>query len=207
MNDILIRGGPVMYALFACSIFAFAIFLERLMFWIGELRRVPHEKVTRMLTQNNNSKIAESLPEDHLLQELCPALIRRDEELVKSILLHESERAYGRSVRHLSGLDTIVSIAPLLGILGTVLGIMKSFHGLDLKHLSSPGEVGHGLAEAMITTATGLMIAIPTLVAYNLFHSLATRHATRLQKLGEDFSFDSTNAESTPEGSQSTSFN
>jgi biopolymer transport protein ExbB len=79
----------------------------------------------------------------------------------------------------------VISIAPLLGILGTVLGIMKSFHALDFQHLSAPGEVGHGLAEAMITTAVGLSIAVPTLVLFNFFNSLASRYAGRIYSAAE----------------------
>lgn len=96
-----------------------------------------------------------------------------------------SQGFYERATKNLSGLDTVISISPLLGILGTVLGIMKSFHSLDLKHMEAPQEISHGLAEAMLTTAAGLCIAVPALVFYNLFQSMARRRARKIYNLSK----------------------
>lgn len=186
LSELITRGGPVMYVLFACSFVSLGITLERAWFWITEPKRSSKRKLC--------CHIAEGLDESEVSRKGNTFLQNveylkkqgKTKELAK-LFRKESERSYERSIKFLSGLDTIVSIAPLLGILGTVLGIMKSFHALDLMHLTSPAEVSHGLAEAMVTTATGLVIAVPTLVFYNLFHSLAARHAASLYKLSEDF--------------------
>jgi biopolymer transport protein ExbB len=103
----------------------------------------------------------------------------------EAALIQEGDHIYSNAVRNLGALDTVISIAPLLGILGTVLGIMKAFHAIDLKHLSAPSEVGHGLAEAMLTTAAGLIVAVPAIVAYNIFHAMARCKAERYYKMAE----------------------
>ncbi len=183
LTELIARGGPVMYALLACSLLALAIVLERFWFWILESKRTPKKKLKNILARTSNEDALEGNP---LFEKIHTELEQGDLETLSRTLQKESERSYERSIKHLVGLDTVVSIAPLLGILGTVLGIMKSFHALDLQHMSSPGEVGHGLAEAMITTATGLAIAVPALVFYNLFLSMAAKHAAELFKMSED---------------------
>lgn len=184
LSELLSRGGPVMYVLLICSVVAVAIIAERFWFWITESRRVPKDKIGALVTGRTFDEGSEAV--SPILQQLLPLQKAGKASAVAHLLMKESERAYERAIKLLSGLDTVVSIAPLLGILGTVLGIMKAFHALDFQHMSSPGEVGHGLAEAMLTTAAGLAIAVPTLVFYNLFHSLATRHAATLYKLAQD---------------------
>lgn len=200
ITELLLRGGPVMYVLLFCSTFALAIVLERLTFWTAELQRIPYGKIGDFIVALKTGEDAEIIrstrgfSDDHLLSRLQSAAAHTDD---KSAIINcfkiESERAYARSLRHLSGLDTVVSVAPLLGILGTVLGIMKSFHALDLQNLNSTGVIGNGLAEAMITTATGLIIAVPTLVVYNFLISMATRHAARLYRCAEDLAYSTEN--------------
>jgi biopolymer transport protein ExbB len=186
LAELLSRGGPVMYVLLACSLISLAIILERSWFWFTETMRSTKRERACILQATADEELA--LSGSPFVKKLAQVRKLGKEQQLASLLRKESERAYERAIKFLSGLDTIVSITPLLGILGTVLGIMKSFHALDLQHMTAPGEVGHGLAEAMITTATGLAIAVPTLAFFNLFHSLAARHAAALYKLSEDVS-------------------
>jgi biopolymer transport protein ExbB len=189
LYSLLAAGGPVMYILFCCSIIAVAIILERIAFWLREYRFISYTELRSILQQLGSQKDVSTESRPGTLCSLVVAEAQKNNLIAVSTLLQlESEQAYERSMRNLSGLDTIISIAPLLGILGTVLGIMKSFHALDLQHITSPGAVSHGLAEAMLTTAAGLAIAVPTLVCYNIFTSLARRHAVRLFTLGQKFS-------------------
>ncbi|MCL4151004.1 UNVERIFIED_CONTAM: hypothetical protein GTU68_023240 [Idotea baltica] len=102
------------------------------------------------------------------------------------VLQVELNYASGRVFRNLRGIETIVAIAPLLGILGTVLGIIKSFSALDLGRLSNPAAVGAGLAEALITTAAGLIVAVPSLVIYNLLRSIGERHLSKIEASAEE---------------------
>ena len=183
--ELISRGGPVMYVLLACSLISVTIILERAWFWLTESKQRNGRKLCCLISEGIDK---DKLANNTFLEGIAQLQARGDIQALGKLLRKESERAYERSTKYLSGLDTVVSISPLLGILGTVLGIMKSFHALDLQHMTSPGEVSHGLAEAMITTATGIAIAVPTLVFFNFFHSLAARHAAALYKLSEDVS-------------------
>lgn len=181
ITDLIARGGPVMYALSGCSLVAVAIVLDRVWFWFREAR-LDGVSVLREIVAGEGGECPTSNSEEVIKYVRSLPFHRA----VAGRLIQESERAYERAIRNLNALDTVVSIAPLLGILGTVMGIMKSFHALDLQHMAAPGAVGHGLAEAMITTAVGISIAVPTLVFYNAFHSMAARRAAALYKLAED---------------------
>ncbi len=185
LSELISRGGPVMYLLLACSLVSVAIVLERAWFWVVELKRI-HKKRLCCLLFNCEKEDSSSQCKGVFLKRIAALKKIEDLKSIEHLLRRESERAFEASIRNLNALDTVVSIAPLIGILGTVLGIMKSFHAMDLQHINSPGEVGHGLAEAMITTASGIAIAVPTLVLFNLFHSLAARHASTLYKYSED---------------------
>jgi biopolymer transport protein ExbB len=181
IQDVITRGGPVMVILLGCSLVSLGVILERFWFWLSEGREECRHTLADISREAGHGCGSENIDEIVSFCRECPAQSEIARQMARA-----SERIYERSIRNLSALDTVVSIAPLLGILGTVLGIMKSFHALDLQHMTSPGAVGHGLAEAMITTAAGIAIAVPTLVAYNMLHSLAARRAAMLFKLSED---------------------
>ena len=185
LSELLAHGGPIMYVLLVCSLFSLGIILERAWFWLREPKRSSKRKLCCIVAEGMDKNDA-SLKENTFLENVEYLRSHGKTAQLSKLFRKESARAYERSIQNLSGLDTIVSIAPLLGILGTVLGIMQSFHALDLMHATSTAEVSHGLAQAMITTAAGLIIAVPTLVFHNLFHSLANNHAASLYKLSED---------------------
>ena len=84
-------------------------------------------------------------------------------------------------------LDTMITIAPLLGILGTVMGIIDSFDMLGTQGLETPQVVTVGIAQALITTATGLIIAIATVVPYNAFNARIERSARTIEKYATSF--------------------
>ena len=89
--------------------------------------------------------------------------------------------------RRLPALDTIVSVSPLLGILGTVTGIINSFQVLSgLEGVTSPQALSAGIAEALITTATGLIIAIPSLALYNWLSSIVDRRILEMNRCSEE---------------------
>jgi biopolymer transport protein ExbB len=178
-----------MYPLLLCSLFAVSISLERLWFWWRETRQLPLRRVRGYLNASRNRgelPFTEVLPDCEFTTRLRNATQGTLPGAVPALLRGESERAYERANRYLIGLDTVVSISPLLGILGTVLGIMRAFHALDAYHQVSPSQISHGLAEAMITTAAGLVIAVPSLVAFNIFQSLGAQRAAKLWRLAED---------------------
>lgn len=172
--EFLLKGGPVMWPLFACAIFSVAVMIERFIS-IGNAAKNNEgltEKVRELLGQG---RVAEA-------QKLCedtpgpiPALLangirNRDldsdsiERAMEELALRETPLLY----RRLGILDTIITVAPLLGLLGTVTGMIRSFHVVgSAAGLNNPNAITGGVAEALIATATGLAIAIVTLVGYN----------------------------------------
>jgi len=94
------------------------------------------------------------------------------------------------------GLDTIATLTPLLGIFGTVLGIIESFQVIGMSTVPDPQAVGVGLAEALITTAAGLAVAMPSLIFHNMFQSMSERHISRLDKFHREFEIHSEEIES-----------
>jgi biopolymer transport protein ExbB len=167
------RGGPIMWPLLLCSVVALAISLERFFF----LRRVhvDGEKLMRTVNQclgrNNPAEakgICEATP-GPVAKVLAAALARP--ELPKGEI-RDSVRAVALAEipvleRYLPTLGTVVTISPLLGLLGTISGLMKVFNVIAGGGIGNYNKLSVGIAEALITTFTGLAIAIPFLVVYN----------------------------------------
>ena len=167
-----VKGGPVMWPLLLCSIIALGVIIERLVFWLRERRAQDTELVHKVL----------HLTERGLVEEAAKAA-QRSQDAVARILVnglsHHHLSLEGalevavqaelkRMKRYLGVLDTIITVAPLLGIFGTVTGILVAFGALEGR-IPDPKVVASGIAQAVITTVAGLAIAIPTVVAYNYF--------------------------------------
>lgn len=170
--DYLSKGGPVMVPLLLCSIASFTIMIERTV----TLRKV-HTHAPSLMEQiekylvlgkyGEAVKVAES--EDTLLGDmLATGLKCQDAKQSERCMEEHALKAMPNLYKNLSILDTIVTIAPLLGLLGTVTGMIRAFHVISSKAgLGTPTAITGGVAEALIATATGLFIAIITLVGYN----------------------------------------
>ena len=105
----------------------------------------------------------------------------RPQEEIERTIEAASAHELSRLERGLSVLATVSNIAPLLGFLGTVSGMINSFDALARAGLSNPGLVAKGISEALITTATGLAVAIPMLVAYNYFTSRVSKFVLEME--------------------------
>ena len=167
LGAIIDRGGMLMIPLLACSLVAFTVIIERLLYWT--LRRlferpalrhqfiVGDDAVRRRLVQRSRDPVIR----------LLGARWQAAAEAPDHLLVYERERrAAGRLM---ALLDTMISVAPLLGILGTVVGIMISFDLVGQSRHPDPSEALGGIAQAFITTAAGLAIAILSLLAFNYF--------------------------------------
>ena len=171
MYELMQKGGPVMWPLLACSIVAFAVVLERLLFWIVAAVRKDQARVNRIFTLTEAGDFDAAIREGEaskspLVRILASGLAHRNYGLVQSLeaaAMAEIEKMK----RNLAVLDTIVTLAPLLGILGTVTGIIGSFDLLGNAGIEDPKAVTGGIAQALITTAAGLSIAIVALLPYN----------------------------------------
>ncbi len=172
MLEIVRAGGWLMLPIILCSIGAAAIILERL--WTLKQDRVVPRNLTaevwqlvksNQLTQEHIQRIQQESP---LGQILAVGLVNRDRERAE---LKESIEDTGRHVvheleRYLNPLGTIAAITPLLGLLGTVIGMVKVFAAITTHGVGNPGVLAGGISEALITTAAGLSVAIPALMGY-----------------------------------------
>ncbi|TVQ50260.1 MAG: MotA/TolQ/ExbB proton channel family protein [Gammaproteobacteria bacterium] len=172
MLEIVRAGGWLMLPIILCSIGAAAIILERL--WTLKQDRVVPRNLTaevwqlvksNKLTQEHIQRIQQESP---LGQILAAGLVNRDRERAE---LKESIEDTGRHVvheleRYLNPLGTIAAITPLLGLLGTVIGMVKVFAAITTHGVGNPGVLAGGISEALITTAAGLSVAIPALMGY-----------------------------------------
>lgn len=172
MIELVIKGGPFMYPILFCSVVSLAIFMERL--WI--LRRVfiiPKNFIVKVEDHVKRNKIAEAI---FLCQGNSSSIARiflaglrnagRGMWLVKEAIEEKGRREGVILERNIGVLLTIANLSPLLGLLGTVSGMIKTFNAISVHGVGAPAHLAGGIAEALITTATGLVVAIPTLVAY-----------------------------------------
>lgn len=181
------KGGLIMWPLLVCSMVALAIVVERTVFWLQISRHKNQNLINRIFSLTEEGKFGEAIKEaEHsnclVCRILTSGLAHRNYGLVQSLeaaALFEIEKMK----RYLSVLDTIITAAPLLGILGTVSGIIISFDLLGDAGIEDPKAVTGGIAQALITTATGLSIAIVTLLPYNALTrkvETVTRHLEQL---------------------------
>ena len=188
MFEIVKAGGIVMVPLILSSIIAAAIFLERL--WTLQRRRVlPAEltdKVWKWVEQRQiqDKHIAALQQNSPLGKLLAIGLVNRNKP--RALMVERLEDG-GRHVIHelerfLNTLGTIASVAPLLGLLGTVAGIIHAFNAITANGLGDPRTLSGGIGEALITTAAGLTVAIPSLIAYRFLRGKVERLVIRMEK-------------------------
>jgi biopolymer transport protein ExbB len=164
------KGGPIMWPLLASSILALGCVLERLLFLMNEGRKRDSKALERLFNavQRGNLEEAIQIGRDstfYVAKALGYALQHREQSLPNALVYAQS-RELKRFRRGIPILDTVITLAPLLGLLGTVTGMMGSF-SLIGGDLNSPGAITGGIAEALIATAFGLGIAITALLPFN----------------------------------------
>ncbi len=187
MYELIIKGGPVMWPLLACSIVALAVLFERLLFWLVVSIRKDQKRINRIFTLTEEGDFDTAIEEGESSKclvccILTAGLSHRNYGLVQSLeaaAMQEIEKMK----RSLSVLDTIITLAPLLGILGTVAGIIVSFDLLGAAGLEDPKAVTGGIAQALITTAAGLAIAIVALLPYNALTRKVEKVTRHLEQL------------------------
>ena len=186
MINLFIKGGPIMYPLLICSIIALTVIIERTIFWIGDDYRRDQALVNEVLflaEQGNwetiRARIGDS--KDFIIRILVAGILHREFSIAKAMETAASDEL-DRMRRHLPILDTIITVSPLLGIFGTVIGIILSFEMLGSAGIEEPQAVTAGISQALITTASGLGIAILSLFPFNYFNSRVEKAATTIEK-------------------------
>lgn len=175
MLQIFEKGGPVMWPLLATSVVALAVVIERFIFILRELEFRDPATVGLILSHTENGNVAQAVAvgkdsKDFVARTLVYGLSHRQKSF-SSALLQAANRELQRFGRGLPVLDTIVTLAPLLGLLGTVSGLIRSFGLLGAQQLEAPTAITGGIAEALIATAFGLSIAIVALIPLNYLNA------------------------------------
>ena len=196
MWGLIVKGGPLMFLIIMCSVIAMAVVIERLWY----LRRA------EINTGEFMEDISETLRRNKILDAIdkCNAMPGPIAQILKAgILKHDRSRVEIREAiedagihevprleKNLGVLATIAHISPLLGLLGTVTGMVRAFQVIEQKSVSlmpvNPGDLAGGIWEALITTVAGLAVAIPTYVAYNFLVSKVDGFVLEMEKSATD---------------------
>lgn len=193
INNLFTAGGVVMWPLLGFSVLAVALIIERIRFWVkitGKQNRIVQEvlKLYRLdnvvsaldkLQQNTDLPIARIFLAALELEDATP-------EDFRLALESEAQAEIPILKRFQNIFDTIIGLAPLLGLLGTVLGLITSFASLDIGDVggTKTADVTAGISEALVSTASGLVVAIFTLLFANTFRGLYLRHIAWIQEYG-----------------------
>ena len=169
-------GGPILWVLVIISIGAFAVVLERIVFFVRNEKNVGDTFKDEILSLVANKKIDEAIAlcdtkkscvasaVKKFLQKAPKGIDVQDYEFIlKEITIKETSPYESR----LNLLASVISISPMLGLLGTVTGMIRAFTNISKYGTGDAAIVADGIAEALLTTAAGLMIAIPVIVVYN----------------------------------------
>jgi len=191
----LMNGGPVMYILMPMSAIVLAIGIERVIVLAFEkrgsaevlqsmrdgLRNSRPQKTALRFVMNDGEKI-DRLVIGEILSYFRKA--RWDSQDLPHVIEAEILSAGKRLKDRMWVLDTMITMAPLLGLLGTIIGIVESFHVMSVSGLGKPAEITGGVAQALIATATGLVIAIVALLFFNLSNSIIRGIQNDLEAIG-----------------------
>ena len=182
--QMLAKGGPVMIPLVLCSVVALAVVIERLGFWWRHGDVGPAE---RALELAERGKLDEALEiarrSGTATARVIAAGLAERQAPPAAAMEAAAQTEMGRLRSYLPVLDTIITLSPLLGLLGTVTGMIAAFGILSTSRMNQPNAITGGVAEALIATAAGLAIAIATLVPYNYFLSRAEQALDAMERL------------------------
>ena len=177
MWEIVSAGGLLMLPIIACSIVAVAIVLERFISLRSE-RVLPANLVAdvwRMASnrQLNDDKVREVQQGSPLGRVVAAGLLTRgqDREVMKTAIEEVGGHVAHDLGRYLNALGTIAAVTPLLGLLGTVVGMISVFTNITTVGVGNPAQLAGGISQALITTAGGLCVAIPALMFHRYFRA------------------------------------
>ena len=188
MYQYLVKGGILMIPILLCSIVGLTVFFERL--WTLRVKRnIPPDLLRRCEDLVRRGLIEEAMalcrrsrsPTGRVLQTaLKNAGLGR--EAIKESVQEVGRREAAHLERYVGVLGTVANVSPLLGLLGTVSGMIKAFTVISVQGVGNPASLAGGISEALITTAAGLTVAIPTFVAYRYFIGKTDRLVLELEQ-------------------------
>ena len=175
MFELIESGGWLMVPIILCSIIATAIIGER--FWAPQRKRIAPKGLVHQIwmwaknRQLDAARIGSLRSSSALGRVLAAGLVNlhHEREIMKESIEEAGRHVVLELERYLNTLGTIASISPLLGLLGTVFGMIKVFAAISVHGVGNAGNLAGGISQALITTAAGLSVAIPTLMFYRYF--------------------------------------
>ena len=193
MIELIKAGGVIMYPLLALSVFAVAGIMERLIFWFGILKQDQRTADNILTIARQDLKLASQLAEQSSKAPVgrflhAPLSIEDpDPELFRLALESKADEELAGMLKGEKLLEAIITLAPLLGLLGTVTGLIISFDSIKIGEVAAnakSGSLTQGIGEALITTATGLVIAIFASSFHRLFLALQDQQAKVFIRVG-----------------------
>ena len=193
MSEFIIAGGVFMWPLLACSVLIISITIERL--WFLQSRLVSPNGLKNqiinlynkgILNQRQSEEISQLSSLDYLLIN-CIKYKDLPRENLESKIEEKASEVQHSLERNLTMLGTLATISPLLGLLGTVVGMITAFTGLSEVTGANPDILAEGISQALITTAFGLFIAVPGLVMHKYFEQKISHLLINLQAEISDF--------------------
>ncbi len=177
MFETIKAGGWIMLPIILCSILALAIIIER--FWSLQRRRVCPANLVGDIWQFASKKqldarrLGELRAGSPLGRVLAAALMNmnQDRQIMKDIVEDTGRHVAAELERYLNALGTIAAISPLLGLLGTVFGMIQVFTVINVMGVGNATALAGGIAKCLVTTAAGLLVAIPSLMFYRFFRA------------------------------------
>ena len=173
-----LKGGPIMWPILICALIAVAVVGERTFWWLRERSKRDSQKMEQLLAALENGDVPTATKLSEGSNDPVIRMVYRGLSHVHTSLQGALQLAAGielkRAGRFLNVMDTLVTLAPLLGLLGTVTGLMRAFLSVGSAELSVTAVTG-GIGEALIATACGLGIAIFSLIPFNYFSGKVTQ--------------------------------
>ncbi|PKN01743.1 MAG: hypothetical protein CVU77_02040 [Elusimicrobia bacterium HGW-Elusimicrobia-1] len=188
MIDYIFKGGFMMLPLIASSVIALAIIIDRLIFFrrISVDERILMSQLAKEIKNKNiEGAIAVCAKHPGPLAAILAAAIRKfslDRREIENAIENEVVNEMPKVEKYIPGLAVIASVSTLMGFTGTVTGMIRAFGDIASRGVSSPAVVASGISEALITTATGLIIAIPTMLFYHYFSYRVSRLTLEVEK-------------------------
>ena len=185
MIEIFHKGGPIMWPLLAVSVVVITVVIERFFFILIERKNRDERVVGEILAEIEKGHLDQACrvgeaSKDFVARAVTYALTHREKSFSEA-MLRAANWELKRYHRGLMILDTAITLAPLLGLLGTVTGMIRSFDMLGGSELGAPSSITGGIAEALIATAYGLGIAISGLLPFNYLNSREEEARLELQ--------------------------
>lgn len=187
MFELFRAGGPLMWVILVCSLVALTIVFERLL-TLRKERIIPtglREQVIELALKGNITQDKIEVVQVHSplgsVYAAGLANVAYGTDVMREALEEQGKQVVHRMGRYLNTLGTIASITPLIGLLGTVIGMIKVFTAITANGVGDPTVLSGGISEALITTAAGLSVGIPCLMFYRYFRSRINELSVMLQ--------------------------